>query len=168
MSDGYEYVCEKRTNHISVHKLKLASSSGWPYWALPSALASLAAALYSAAASSPMVVILTAVLLLVSILYLAATRSQVLEESVTIMRGFGVQLTTRYRSGNQSVVLIEADQIDSVIINEAITVHRVIFYLAFIVKGKDRLAVAFEATHPRLNVLKLVYRDAHAAMIISE
>jgi GPI-GlcNAc transferase complex, PIG-H component len=84
------------------------------------------------------------------------------------MRGFGVQLTTRYRSGNQSVVLIEADQIDSVIINEAITVHRVIFYLAFIVKGKDRLAVAFEATRPRLNVLKLVYRDAPAAMTISE
>jgi hypothetical protein len=85
MSDGYEYVCEKPTNHISVHKLKLASSSGWPYWALPSAaLASLAAALYTAAGSSPMVVILTAVLLLVSIVYLAAMRSQVLEGKLII------------------------------------------------------------------------------------
>jgi hypothetical protein len=84
MSDGYEYVCEKPTNYISVHKLKLASSSGWPYWALPSALASLAAALYSAAGSSPMVVILTDVLLLVSILYLVAMRSQVLEGKLII------------------------------------------------------------------------------------
>jgi GPI-GlcNAc transferase complex, PIG-H component len=80
------------------------------------------------------------------------------------MRGLGVQLTTRYRSGSQSIVLIEADQIDSVIINEAITMHRVIFYLAFIVKGKDSLAVAFAATRPRLHVLKAVYRDAQSAM----
>jgi GPI-GlcNAc transferase complex, PIG-H component len=79
------------------------------------------------------------------------------------MKGLGMQLTTRYRSGSQSV-LIEGDQIDSVIINEAITMHRVIFYLAFVVKDKNNLAVAFAATRPRLNVLKLVYRDAHSTM----
>jgi hypothetical protein len=84
------------------------------------------------------------------------------------MKGLGVQLTTRYRSGRKSIVLLEADQIDSVIINEAIAMHRVIFYLAFIVKGKDSLAVAFETTRPRLSVLKLVYKDAHSAMTSSE
>eukprot|EP00953_Heterococcus_sp_UTEX-ZZ885_P026294 14217-Heterococcus_DN1.PRE.6 len=164
MSDGYEYVCEKPTNHIRVHKLKLASSSGWPYWTVPSALASLAAALCTAAGSSAVMMASAVILLLTSILCLAAQRSQVLEESVTIMRGLGVQLITRYRSGSQSVVLLAVDRIDSVIINEAITMQRVIFYLAFIVKGKDSLAVAFEATRPRLHMLKAVYRDAQSAM----
>jgi hypothetical protein len=79
MSDGYEYVCERPTNRISVHKMTLASSSGWPYWTVPAALASLAAALYSAAGNSLAILASAAVLLLVSILYLAAQRFQVLE-----------------------------------------------------------------------------------------
>jgi hypothetical protein len=36
------------------------------------------------------------------------------------------------------------DRVKAVIINEGITMHRVIFYMAFVVEGRDRLVLAFK------------------------
>lgn len=36
--------------------------------------------------------------------------------------------------------------------------HRVVFYLAFVVQGQDKMVVAFENLKPRLKVLVEIYR----------
>lgn len=36
--------------------------------------------------------------------------------------------------------------------------HRVVFYLAFVVEGRDKMVVAFENLKPRLHILVKIYR----------
>lgn len=60
------------------------------------------------------------------------------------MRQLGVQLTTRYYSGAEDSYFIDVNKIQAVIINEGISMGDIIFYLAFIVKGKKKLVIAFE------------------------
>lgn len=53
---------------------------------------------------------------------------------------------------------LDKAKVRAVLINEGITMHRVVFYLAFVVEGRDRLVIAFENLRPRLEVLVEVYR----------
>lgn len=53
---------------------------------------------------------------------------------------------------------LDRTKIRAVLINEGITMHRVVMYLAFVVQGRDKLVIAFENLAPRLEVLVQVLR----------
>ena len=56
------------------------------------------------------------------------------------------------------VKFLDKARIKAILINEGITMHRVVFYLAFVVAGRDKMVVAFENLKPRLHVLVKIYR----------
>lgn len=53
---------------------------------------------------------------------------------------------------------LDKAKIKAILINEGITMHRVVFYLAFVVTGRDKMVVAFENLKPRLHILVKIYR----------
>ena len=65
-------------------------------------------------------------------------------ESVLAVRGLGVQLTTKYASGAVRHKFIDHSLLRDIIINEGFTMFRVIFYLAFQVKGESKLILPFQ------------------------
>eukprot|EP00842_Homolaphlyctis_polyrhiza_P001097 jgi/Hompol1/1989/HPOL_002110-RA len=92
-----------------------------------------------------------------------------------VFRDVGVQLCTRRLSGVNSCRFIPLSQISGIIIHEGITMFQVKFYLAIIVKGEDRLAIAFQILQsicpsiknllPRLHVLERIYADTRATLL---
>ena len=70
-------------------------------------------------------------------------RSTVLEESVTVVRDLGVHLETRFVSGSLESRFLDMQKIQDVVLNEGISMHRIVFYLAFLVKGHDKMVVVF-------------------------
>lgn len=65
-------------------------------------------------------------------------------ESLTVIQEFGVQIVTTRMNGLKRRIFIERDQIDSLIINEGISFPDVVTYLAFVVKGKEKLLLPFQ------------------------
>lgn len=47
------------------------------------------------------------------------------------------------RPPNPPKQFLDLQRVRAVLINEGITMHRVVYYLAFVVEGRDRLLVAF-------------------------
>ncbi|CAB1119135.1 unnamed protein product [Ectocarpus sp. CCAP 1310/34] len=92
-------------------------------------------------------------------------RSRVREESLLVVRELGVQVTTTYVDGREKSTFLDKAKIKAILINEGITMHRVVFYLAFVVAGRDKMVVAFENLQPRLNVLIKIYRGTRAAIL---
>ncbi|CAM9580233.1 unnamed protein product, partial [Ectocarpus fasciculatus] len=92
-------------------------------------------------------------------------RSRVREESLLVVRELGVQVTTKYVDGREKSTFLDKAKIKAILINEGITMHRVVFYLAFVVAGRDKMVVAFENLQPRLNVLIKIYRGTRAAIL---
>ncbi|KAF2077614.1 hypothetical protein CYY_001077 [Polysphondylium violaceum] len=80
------------------------------------------------------------------------------EESLIVMRELGVQIKRKYFLRPDTLEFIDKNKIQNVIINEGITKHNVIFYMAFIVEGKNKMVLAFEDLIPRLNILLQIYR----------
>jgi len=86
------------------------------------------------------------------------------QECLTVIRELGVQLATRYYSGNESHLFIEKTTIKAIIINEGIKSFGIIFYMAFIVKGKQKMILSFQHLYPKLKVLLPIYRGTRALM----
>jgi hypothetical protein len=76
------------------------------------------------------------------------------------MKDIGVEIGTSYRSGHVKKRFIERREIKDVIINEGITMCRVIFYLAFITETDKRMTIAFESSRPPLSTLKKILVSA--------
>jgi GPI-GlcNAc transferase complex, PIG-H component len=73
---------------------------------------------------------------------------QVVEESVCVHRGLGVQLSTRFRSGSTRHRFIDIASIEAVVLNEGIQLFTVLFYMAFIVcELPSPLLLAQHSTH---------------------
>ncbi|CAM9951673.1 unnamed protein product [Scytosiphon promiscuus] len=92
-------------------------------------------------------------------------RSRVREESLLVVRELGVQVTTKYVDGREKSTFLDKAKIKAILINEGITMHRVVFYLAFVVAGRDKMVVAFENLKPRLHTLIKIYRGTRAAIL---
>eukprot|EP00903_Cladosiphon_okamuranus_P007051 g6854.t1 len=92
-------------------------------------------------------------------------RSRVREESLLVVRELGVQVTTKYVDGREKSTFLDKAKIKAILINEGITMHRVVFYLAFVVAGRDKMVVAFENLKPRLHILVKIYRGTRAAIL---
>ena len=60
------------------------------------------------------------------------------------MRDLGLQIHTRYLLGAQRTRFIDRAHIADVILNEGITFQAVIYYMAVIPEGQDRLIVVFD------------------------
>ncbi|EDV19483.1 uncharacterized protein TRIADDRAFT_62038 [Trichoplax adhaerens] len=71
--------------------------------------------------------------LLLSILYFG----QVHEESIMVIKDLGLQVGVTYKSGYRNVRFIAIDNIETIAINEAITMHMVIFYLSVLMKNEQ-------------------------------
>ena len=82
--------------------------------------------------------------------------TRVSKESITVMRGLGVQLTQERASGAQHTVFIDREHVQDVVINEGITLCKVVFYLAILVRGKDKLVLVFPHLQPRRDELLAV------------
>ncbi|XP_034018125.1 phosphatidylinositol N-acetylglucosaminyltransferase subunit H-like [Thalassophryne amazonica] len=86
-------------------------------------------------------------------------------ESLLLIGSLGLQVSSIYASGRETTVFIEMSKIKDVVINEAIYMHHVIYYLCVLLKdSSDPDAVSsvvplFQSSKPRLNCLVKVYKS---------
>jgi len=76
------------------------------------------------------------------------------------MRELGVQFNTTYfdQTSTEKFDFVEKSRIRTVIINEGITCGDIIFYMAFIVEGRNKMMIAFENLRPRRKILLNVFQ----------
>jgi hypothetical protein len=79
------------------------------------------------------------------------------QESVYVIRDMGIQLNRRRFIGFQSCRFIEKSKISAVVINEGITCGDIIFYLAILIRGQNKMVLVFERFLPRLKILQEIY-----------
>jgi len=63
---------------------------------------------------------------------------------MTVFGKLGVQFTIQFYGGRELYRFIDRSNIKDVILNEGVSVFRVVYYMAFIVDGRDKLDVAFQ------------------------
>ncbi|XP_010892536.1 phosphatidylinositol N-acetylglucosaminyltransferase subunit H isoform X1 [Esox lucius] len=86
-------------------------------------------------------------------------------ETLLVIGSLGVQVSSSYASGRESTDFIEMDKIKDIVINEAIHMQRVIYYLCILLKdpsdpsGVSSVVPLFQSSKPRLNCLVKVYRS---------
>ena len=86
-----------------------------------------------------------------------SVRNRVRSESVLVLRDLGIQLQTTFVWGNASFLFVEKERILEILINEGVTCHAVVFYLAVVVKDAPDLLLVFPRLQPRLPTLRTVY-----------
>jgi len=84
-------------------------------------------------------------------------RNEVLEESVLVIKDFGVQLRLKYASGLEEIKFLERSKIEDVVIHEFIQGASVHFALAFLVCESNQLVLVFKEVYPGLDFIKRVY-----------
>lgn len=77
-------------------------------------------------------------------------------ESITVINNVGIQLSTRYLFAKPSIVFVPFSNIQNIVINEAIVMFQVRYYLAIVVKDSPKLLVVFQvfcsfASHPSMS-----------------
>ncbi|DBA00621.1 TPA: hypothetical protein N0F65_007750 [Lagenidium giganteum] len=97
-----------------------------------------------------------------------SARAAVVAESLLVIPGLGVQLTRRCRSGAKTIKFIDVANIRAVVVNEAITFSQVVYYLAFLVQGEERMILAFESFRPRIAVLQEILRTTRSIVFSDE
>ncbi|GIX84362.1 phosphatidylinositol N-acetylglucosaminyltransferase subunit H [Caerostris darwini] len=88
---------------------------------------------------------------------------KVKQESLLVIASIGLQLTTTFVTGRKESQFIFNRNIYDVVINEGMYMHRIIFYLAVLLRDiKDPLKISsivplFQHTFPRLDSLQKIY-----------
>ncbi|KAK1937422.1 LOW QUALITY PROTEIN: Phosphatidylinositol N- acetylglucosaminyltransferase subunit H [Babesia divergens] len=92
----------------------------------------------------------------------------VTQERLIMLRGYGLQLEALTLTGRKSIRTIPICEIDQLLINEAILMNEVIFYMVISLKNSDELVLSFnldmeslrltQNAIPRLEALKTIYR----------
>lgn len=86
-------------------------------------------------------------------------------ESLLVIDSLGVQVSYSYASGREATTFIEMSKIKDIVINEAIYMHRVIYYLCVLLKDPSEpnavssVVPLFQCSKPRLNCLVKVYKS---------
>ncbi|KAJ0027126.1 hypothetical protein NQD34_018126 [Periophthalmus magnuspinnatus] len=86
-------------------------------------------------------------------------------ESLLVVGSLGIQVSYSYASGRETTSFIEMNKIKDIVINEAIYMHQIIYYLCVLLKDpSDPDAVSgvvplFQSSKPRLNCLVKVYKS---------
>ncbi|XP_028645561.1 phosphatidylinositol N-acetylglucosaminyltransferase subunit H isoform X1 [Grammomys surdaster] len=60
------------------------------------------------------------------------------QETLLIIDSLGIQMTSSYASGKESTTFIEMDKVKDIIINEAIYMQKVIYYLCILLKDPGK------------------------------
>ncbi|XP_023038123.1 phosphatidylinositol N-acetylglucosaminyltransferase subunit H isoform X1 [Piliocolobus tephrosceles] len=87
------------------------------------------------------------------------------QETLLIIDSLGIQMTSSYASGKESTTFIEMDKVKDIVINEAIYMQKVIYYLCILLKdpvephGISQVVPIFQSAKPRLDCLIEVYRS---------
>ncbi|XP_051004210.1 phosphatidylinositol N-acetylglucosaminyltransferase subunit H [Acomys russatus] len=87
------------------------------------------------------------------------------QETLLIIDSLGIQMTSSYASGKESTTFIEMDKVKDIIINEAIYMQKVIYYLCILLKDPgepheiSQVVPVFQSAKPRLDCLIEVYRS---------
>ena len=97
------------------------------------------------------------VFVVLALLLLFIGRNEVVEESVLLIKDFGVQMKTKYASGQEEIKFLELAKVEGVIIHEFIQGSSVGFSLAFQVPESSVLLLAFKNVYPGLDFIKRVY-----------
>ena len=94
--------------------------------------------------------------------------SRVVEEKLLVLPHIGIQRTSVSASGDQRSDFFHVDSVQSVLINEGISLFSVIFYLVIFPKNPvDKLPLCFPTLQPPLNFLRLVQSEANMLMHLS-
>ncbi|KAM6915017.1 phosphatidylinositol N-acetylglucosaminyltransferase subunit H [Xenentodon cancila] len=86
-------------------------------------------------------------------------------ESLLLIGSFGIQLSSSYASGREITTFIEMSKIKDVVINEAVYMHQIIYYLCVLLKDPSEpnavssVVPLFQSSKPRLNCLVKVYKS---------
>ncbi|XP_067274690.1 phosphatidylinositol N-acetylglucosaminyltransferase subunit H [Pseudorasbora parva] len=86
-------------------------------------------------------------------------------ETLLIIGSLGVQLSSSYASGRESTIFIEMSKLKDIVINEAVYMHSIIYYLCILIKDPAEpetvksIVPLFQSSKPRLNCLVQVYRS---------
>ncbi|KAF2186341.1 hypothetical protein K469DRAFT_707003 [Zopfia rhizophila CBS 207.26] len=88
------------------------------------------------------------------------------EESLTILRGLGVQTSTSSSTflTTPTTRFIPTTSIQDIFIHEAFKGFEVRFYLAIVVEGEEDVVVVFPSLLPRRAILEEVWRGARACL----
>ncbi|XP_020860418.1 phosphatidylinositol N-acetylglucosaminyltransferase subunit H isoform X1 [Phascolarctos cinereus] len=87
------------------------------------------------------------------------------QETLLIIGSLGIQMTSSYASGKESTTFIEMGKVKDVVINEAIYMQKVIYYLCILLKDPvepqrvSQVVPVFQSAKPRLDCLIEVYRS---------
>ncbi|UPQ98400.1 hypothetical protein HOP50_02g17060 [Chloropicon primus] len=81
-------------------------------------------------------------------------------ERVVLFRGLGVQLESTNCLAARSRMFLEENDIESVLINEAVTTSDVYYYLCFTVQGSKDMAVGFPTFKPGVEFIAELYKEA--------
>lgn len=87
------------------------------------------------------------------------------QETLLIIGSLGIQLSSYYASGRESTTFIEMSKIKDIVINEAIYMQSIIYYLCILIKdpsepdGVASVVPLFQSSKPRLNCLVRVYKS---------
>ncbi|XP_051581249.1 phosphatidylinositol N-acetylglucosaminyltransferase subunit H [Myxocyprinus asiaticus] len=86
-------------------------------------------------------------------------------ETLLIVGSLGVQLSSSYASGRESTTFIEISKLKDIVINEAVYMHSIVYYLCILIKDPAEpdtvtsIVPLFQSSKPRLNCLIQVYRS---------
>ncbi|XP_033734857.1 uncharacterized protein LOC117323638 [Pecten maximus] len=90
---------------------------------------------------------------------------QIQSESLVFVSSIGVNVKMKNWFGQVTADFFEISEIKDIVILEAITMQRVVCYLAVVLKGSDnreeQLYPLFMKSSPDLETLKVIYRDVH-------
>lgn len=94
-------------------------------------------------------------------------------ESLLVMEGIGLQLTTRFTTGREKVVFVETSAVSEMFISEAVRLDCCFFYMACLLHGDDlchqpSLVVPFRELQPSLRQLRRIYRGTRAVLMGEE
>ncbi|KAF1951610.1 hypothetical protein CC80DRAFT_575100 [Byssothecium circinans] len=100
------------------------------------------------------------------VLYLAFKRSYRAEESLTVLRGLGLQTSTMSSLylRTPTTRFIPTTSIQDIFIHEAFKGFEVKYYLAVVVKGEQDVVVVFPKLMPRRAILEEVWRGARRCL----
>ncbi|XP_028909432.1 phosphatidylinositol N-acetylglucosaminyltransferase subunit H isoform X2 [Ornithorhynchus anatinus] len=98
------------------------------------------------------------------------------QESLLVIGSLGIQMTASYASGKESTTFIEMGLVKDVVINEAIYMHKVIYYLCILLQdpgdqqGVSQVVPVFQtqSAKPRLDCLIEVYRSCQEILALRQ
>ena len=96
-------------------------------------------------------------ILIVLLINILINRNEIIEESVLVIKDFGIQLKKKYASGLEESKFLERSKIEGIVIHEFINGSMVSFSLGFLVTESNSLILSFRHVYPGLEFIKRVY-----------